>query len=99
MMYGEVISNSAGLFHRAILHSGSPLAFWAHYNETVDHQSFVKHVARVHGCSNSKYDDVVRNCLLHVPYKDFINKRGEVGFVLHNVSEKSQDNLPGNLLL
>ena len=61
----------AGLFAGAIIQSGSPLAFWSVYNDTVDFPQFLRHVAMLVGCPKDRSMADVIYCLRKVPFEKF----------------------------
>ena len=59
---------SPGLFHRAILQSGSPSAFWSAHNESVDLASHVKLIIQGYGCDDQLREKTLQ-CLRGIPWE------------------------------
>ena len=57
-----------GLFQSVILQSGSPIAFWATYNTTVDHRTFFRKAAVKLGCVFESFQENIQ-CLRRVPHR------------------------------
>ncbi len=69
-LYCDFYHSIAGLFHQAILQSGSPTSFWSVYNSTVPHEHFVRTVANMMGCTQPHLHDQIE-CLRVLPQQKF----------------------------
>ncbi|CAH1801579.1 unnamed protein product [Owenia fusiformis] len=63
---------SQGLFHRAIIQSGPPNAFWAVHNKTVNLQSYAREVAEKLNCNFNGDPDV--ECLQKQHWANILDK-------------------------
>ena len=71
----------AGLFSTAIGQSGSPLAFWATHNRSVDLDSHMLRVGGMLGCSQDSLPELHR-CMMELPWIRF------AGLIRSTVSEE-----------
>ena len=57
-----------GLFHKAVLQSGSPTAFWSSHNSSVDLETHVRIIAKAFHCNQPLKEDIAL-CLRQLSWR------------------------------
>ena len=72
LLFCVVLTTPPGLFHQAIVQSGSPLAFWAVHEDKTDLEGYVRKLASHVTCSAELMEDVAA-CLRLVDWRLLTN--------------------------